>query len=297
MNSFVNDEKINPQTKTKRNRVLNEDVPLFPEKWRKQKSYTIHKIDKEKYENLHINHKQKAKNKIENEHPLNKVQRKVLDQAAQADIYEAAENNKKAYKKLLDLGKGLSKRINAGAVYTAESIKEKGYEDCLENSLQENGPAIIIAPLKPEDSAQAKVDHLYNGDWRKLGDVLRATIAVESISMIPEAIDKLKKEMDRQNWDVVGNLSNRFDDPTNMGYRDAKINVRSPAGFVAEIQINTKEMLYTKEIGEGHKLYKEKRSIERQAELDNRTITASERDRIEELKDKSKRIYNEALEE
>jgi hypothetical protein len=104
-----------------------------------------------------------------------------------------------------------------------------------------------LAPIKSLKRAAEKLVMEAGGDVNLIRDMLRATIVVQKLSDVQRAIEQVQ-----QNFEIV-RIKNRFETPTESGYRDVLINVRMPDGTVGEIQVNLPQMLAAK--AEGHKLY------------------------------------------
>jgi len=180
----------------------------------------------------------------------------------------------------LNRGKGLDKAIG-GKVIRAD----KG--DTID--FDKPGPIILIGPMKKQDRSKEKVEADFGGDWSRLGDIVRASVAVDSFDQVEEVLAQLKKtglKLARQPKD-------RFDTPTSAGYRDVMINVVYPNGHVGELQLHLKGVLKAKDAG--HKFYEEVRSIEGKAKKEGRdTLTEEELKVITEANDKMKALYDEA---
>ncbi len=101
-------------------------------------------------------------------------------------------------------------------------------------------------------------------DPSRIRDLLRATIVVNSPDDISSAVESV-----RSRFQVVG-VKDRYSKPMDTGYRDVLINVRTPEGVDAEIQVNVPGMLAAKD--SGHKLYEMSRDLPegnaRRAELE-----------------------------
>lgn len=115
---------------------------------------------------------------------------------------------------------------------------------------------LFVAPLKSEKRAKEKVDADYGGDWSKLKDLVRATVAVPRIEDIHEALAKVKAS----GLEMAAQPKDRFAKPTKEGYRDLNTLWKLPNGMVAELQFHVAPMLAAK--NEGHKHYEAQRSIQ-----------------------------------
>lgn len=120
------------------------------------------------------------------------------------------------------------------------------YKKALDDTRDHN-PIVFLGPVKRRERIAEKAIADYGGDLSSVWDVVRGTIAVDSISDVPRVVRSI-----RQHFDVVRDRD-RFDNPMPTGYRDRLINVRLPSGLIGEIQVHVKPMLRVKETG--HKLY------------------------------------------
>lgn len=173
----------------------------------------------------------------------------------QEDFYKSAEPAHKHMMQWLNEGKGIDKAIGA-----------KHYTDFDEamKALDKPGPMLITAPIKSSKRAKEKVDTDYNGDWSKLLDGTRATIAVDSFKDVNGVMGKLRES----GMELARAPKDRFKKPT-AGYRDILMNVKLPNGHVGELQLHLKPMLKTKQ-EVGHKLYEQARSISAKAKQEGR---------------------------
>ena len=116
-----------------------------------------------------------------------------------------------------------------------------------------------LASVKSIKRAAEKltIDENFNVDNMK--DLLRSTIVVDSYEDAPAVVDEIRKDFEilrvknRTGIEMQGgDVDNKGFLPS--GYGDVLINVRTPNGTIAEIQINVPEMLAAKD-EEGHSLY------------------------------------------
>lgn len=158
--------------------------------------------------------------------------------------------------KTLNEGQGLDREIGA-TVVRLDKAKDEG---AIERALRSPGPVIIIGGMKSlaEGSrAEQKVTTKYGGDWSRLTDVVRATVAVDTMDELDALIPKLAA----LGIKPVSAPDDRFAQPLESGYRDLNWNVEY-GGHVGELQIHVKPMLVAKQLDGGHHLYEEARSIE-----------------------------------
>lgn len=202
-----------------------------------------------------------------------------------SDKAELYEKSKAAFKHQLDWlnqGKGIDKAI--GATVVRKDQKE-------EVDYSKPGPVIVIGGLKGEERAQAKVNADYGGDWSRIGDIVRASIALDTMDDVHDTLDKLKAS----GMKLARKPKDRFAKPTEAGYRDLMLNVVHENGIVGELQLHLKSVLQAKDAG--HKYYNEVRKIEDQAKLEGRTeMTPEERKTIDEANRKQAELYTAAFE-
>ncbi len=136
--------------------------------------------------------------------------------SSEEDLYTRAQVSAPIFQALLDHGKGVDKSLRA----TVPALN--GLEDfhrALEAMKTTPGPFIMIAPLKGAKRAREKVAADYGGDWSKLHDVLRATIAVDHVADMPQAVEALRTQLAARGWTINQKPKNRFEKPLPSGYR------------------------------------------------------------------------------
>jgi hypothetical protein len=189
----------------------------------------------------------------------------------------------------LDRGKGLDKALGAKVIRGDEGVD---VGEAMKEEMGQKGPIIVIGPLKKQERAAGKVDADYGGDWSKLGDIVRATVAVDSMDQIEDVMDKLRAS----GLKLARQPKDRFAKPTEAGYRDLLMNVVYPNGHIGEVQIHLKPILKAK--AEGHKYYDDIRKIEETAKREGRTtMTDDETKKLEEANAKSAALYDKAWKE
>lgn len=158
---------------------------------------------------------------------------------------------------------------------------------------------LFIGPLKSKDRAEAKVKADYTNkdtgdeEWYKLKDMVRATIAVPSITQIPKVLAEMKKAGIVLAQKPKNNLTGEGLHGT--GYRDVNLIVKMPNGMLAELQIHVKAITQAKE--QGHKPYAANAAISRQYESSDEkrdTWTDEHKDEHDENSVKMKRGYDKA---
>ena len=156
-------------------------------------------------------------------------------------------------------------------------------------NLDEKGPVLLTAPLKGQKRADEKVRTDYGGDYSRLTDVVRASIAVDSYDDIDSVVSQLKKSGIK----IAKKPKDRFSKPTDVGYRDVLLNVQYPNGHIGELQLHVKPMLKGKK--QAHKQYEQMRTITaKMFDEKRKTMTPEEQATYKKASDESLDIYNKA---
>jgi uncharacterized protein YidB (DUF937 family) len=207
-----------------------------------------------------------------------------------------------AYQKLLNLGRGIISKLTGGQtqdISEGKDFKQVGAD------IQANmdKPHVIIAPVKSLRRALEKAEQ--DGTANNLSqvhDLNRATITVPTAQDLPDAINKITAEAEKQGWTVERtkprlvneNGNNRSDE---NGYGDTSLILRGPkdaGGMTAELQVNTNPMWWTKEIGPGHAYYELERQITGRALAEQRKATTEEEALVAEIQKAAKPLYDRA---
>eukprot|EP00980_Cylindrotheca_fusiformis_P002700 scaffold627_cov125-Cylindrotheca_fusiformis.AAC.17 len=122
-------------------------------------------------------------------------------------------------------------------------------------------------PLKGEKRVKEKRDRDYNGDIRRVIDLVRCSfvVAMENMKQAKDIIDLFRRDTGEmgEEWMLI-RVKDGFEKAENFlvgGYRDVKVNVRyMPTGHIIEIQLHLKPYLEMKENG-GHEHYEFARSL------------------------------------
>ena len=222
---------------------------------------------------------------------------KVQPMNSEATVIAVAKQNLDDYNRILNFGVGVSKSIGATSIDgSKDGAFGKLIDDVRSGDLK--GPFVLMAPLKTNGAkglarAREKVKNKYDGNWGKLTDVVRGTIAVDSFQDIPATVKALRKHAAGKGWKITTRPNDRFSNPTNAGYRDLQLSIESPDGLQAEVQINTKAMWLAKET-KGHKLFEEYRPLEEH--LNKHGPDPVKEKRREELEKQMKELYQSAHE-
>lgn len=186
----------------------------------------------------------------------------------------------------LNRGKGIDSVIGA----TVVRGDQKGEKET--DPLSKKGPVIMIGPMKKRERSEEKVKANYGGDWSRLNDIVRASIAVDSF----KDIDSVVKALEKSGITLAEMPDDRFAKPTEAGYRDLALKVKYDNGHVGELQIHIKSIIKAKK--EGHKLYEKTRSISAKAKEEGREeLTDEEQKIVDEANSKMKALYDKAWKE
>jgi hypothetical protein len=93
------------------------------------------------------------------------------------------------------------------------------------------GEAKTREGLKSRERATEKTELKRNGDYSRITDILAGSLIFDNETTLKKAFDKLKN--DRR----VISIKDRWNKPTEDGYRDYKLNVRLSNGHIAEVQL------------------------------------------------------------
>ena len=221
-------------------------------------------------------------------------------QRTQAEIAAALQNgSKEAYDQVLDRGKGVQAALGASVFDPATFPKDwtdQQRQEAFMNAFKGTGPVVMLAPPKniaPGKRAEQKVNADLGGDWGRLHDVVRGTVAVDSIAEIPKAIAALKKQMAAVGYRLAKAPKVKYTTPTLEGYRDINLNFQGPDGLITEVQVNAKPMMFAKE-GPGHKLYEQERDILAKLKLEGRRATPEEAQKVADLVQQQRQVYTAA---
>ncbi|KAJ1452974.1 hypothetical protein M885DRAFT_619438 [Pelagophyceae sp. CCMP2097] len=134
------------------------------------------------------------------------------------------------------------KQGDAETLYAAANETANVFADTVSQMCVENGE-VKLAPLKSLVRSSEKVELEYHGDWRRLVDVSRASIIVQSEAQLVAVADCVSALAN-----VVG-LKNRFNEPLFNGYRDALFSLQvSKDGtvHVCELQLHLAQIVALK---------------------------------------------------
>ncbi|MDY7023390.1 MAG: hypothetical protein SWJ54_18900, partial [Cyanobacteriota bacterium] len=128
----------------------------------------------------------------------------------------------------------------------------------------------------------------YNNDASRITDLARLSIEYETLEQLYEAL-----KVSPESFEIV-RIKDRFIKPTPGGYRDILLNIKLSNQHIAEVQL-TLQSINEVRFGEGFKLYQQVRQILNLAQLENRDLTTTELQKIDQLNNQSQKLYDAAL--
>jgi hypothetical protein len=164
----------------------------------------------------------------------------------EADINALTTEAQAQLEEWLDKGSGIA--IQAGFEHVMESPDKV--------DLTKPGKMLFIGKPKSAARAREKVEQDYGGDWSKLLDPVRCSLACDTFDEVHQTLKQLRAS----GMKLARKPKDRFTNPTEEGYRDCLLNVTMPNGLVGEVQLHVKSMLQAKSAG--HKWYEIQRTLE-----------------------------------
>jgi HEPN domain-containing protein len=119
----------------------------------------------------------------------------------------------------------------------------------------------LPGPIKAKDSCTRKLATKYKNDHTRMVDVVRASGIFAQPSNLLKCLEDLNGKLGRLS---IVRISDRMNNPTDMEYRDLKMNVMLPSGLVCELQLHMEGFYKKKE--ELHKFYEIERVKPKQGE-------------------------------
>lgn len=177
---------------------------------------------------------------------------------------------------------------NLDELYQAATAARPGFFRLLQRIAEASRGQVVTTPLKSRERAEAKIAAEYEGRAAEIKDLLRGSIHYNSLKQLYQGLEQLKEEAVE-----VLLIKDRFKNPTRSGYRDALVNIRTPNGVIAELQLHLEQILVAK--FEGHKYYEQEQELNRRAKLENRKLTLEESYQIEAIRSKQKELYEVAF--
>ena len=164
-----------------------------------------------------------------------------------------------------------------------------------EEEIMKPGPKLIVGKIKSPERAREKVKSYFDGNWGKLKDGVRCSVALDSVEDLPGALEGFRKT----GCKIAAPPKNRFEKRLKSGYGDCLLNVDFGNGFVGEVQFHLKGVLVAKEFRGGHKLYESERSVYAKYDSDTpvEEYAPEDQDMLNDLTKEQKKLYDTAYEE
>jgi hypothetical protein len=175
----------------------------------------------------------------------------------------AGAGDKTIHHDLSKPGEGTQPVASLEELYQKAKADEAQFQKDLEEVAKQTDGEVVLPPkeasypgtnLKSMESTLRKLRDELDGDFTQLKDILRGTIANDTVAASRTAALKFIE----QNSDSIMRVKDRFVS-SSTGYRDILVNYRTKSGIIAEVQFNSKLLLKAK-FGEGHKLYERQRA-------------------------------------
>ena len=173
----------------------------------------------------------------------------------------------------LNRGRGLDKQLGLRRVDLNPNDLEGFFRE-----FDKPGAVLVFPSMKGEDRATEKVETDYDGDWARLVDVIRATIAVERYEDLQIVVNALRDS----GMVLARRPEDSFVKQSAWGFRRLKVNVVYPNGHIGEVQIHLKGIFRV--CVQVHKLYRKAQDIAIQAQEAGRDwLTAVEAEVVYKL--------------
>lgn len=172
-------------------------------------------------------------------------------------------------------------------IYLLSEQEKPAFDQWVTQIANQYGGRPILAPVKGRERALEKAMTMFGGDAEKVRDIVRATIAVDSLDELNQLVAALQKIpfaiIYQRNLYATGRT-------LPGGYQDAKLDIRFGNLYV-ELQVNTERMLQAKE--QAHPLYERRRSLaEKRGQ--RQALSAADRAEIQRLDEQMQAIYEHA---
>lgn len=137
----------------------------------------------------------------------------------------------------------MGKIVRKGAVQIQAELAVAAKQLCDNNGWLFDAPSVT----KGEKRATEKVAEKYAGDWLQIKDMSRCTIVISNPLTIHMDLKKIQNYFCASNgWGYVETKYPKGDEDP-CGYSDWKVIVKRK-GYMAEVQINTKSMIFAKSL-------------------------------------------------
>lgn len=172
-------------------------------------------------------------------------------------------------------------------IYLLSEQEKPAFDQWVTQIANQYGGRPILAPVKGRERALEKAVTMFGGEVEKVRDIVRATIAVDSLDELNQLVAALQKIpfaiIYQRNLYATGRT-------LPGGYQDAKLDIRFGNLYV-ELQVNTERMLQAKE--QAHLLYERRRSLaEKRGQ--RQALSAADRAEIQRLDEQMQAIYEQA---
>ena len=148
-----------------------------------------------------------------------------------------------------------------------------------------HGGRPILTEIKEKDRAIEKALKMFGGNAEKVRDIVRATIAVDTV----EQLNQLVADLQNMPFAIVYQRNLYATGRTLPGgYQDAKLDIRFGNIFV-ELQVNTEKMIRAKELA--HPLYERRRALAEKVGK-RQSLSADEGAEIQRLDQQMQAIFS-----
>lgn len=172
-------------------------------------------------------------------------------------------------------------------IFLLSEQEKPAFDQWVTQIANQYGGRPILAAIKGRERALEKALTMFGGDAEKVRDIVRATIAVDSLDELNQLVAALQEIpfaiVYQRNLYAMGRT-------LPGGYQDAKLDIRFGNLYV-ELQVNTERMLQAKE--QAHPLYERRRYLaEKRGQL--QALSAADRAEIQRLDEQMQAIYEQA---
>jgi tRNA isopentenyl-2-thiomethyl-A-37 hydroxylase MiaE len=200
-------------------------------------------------------------------------------------LFAEAREAHEAQVDLLDRGAGLDKDLGTTAI-RADTMSHTDVEKAIAEKVKQPGPVVVIGPMKTAASADRKIRDEYAGDASQVTDIVRASVAVDSMDQVHEVVEKLRE----RGVKLAKVPADRFAKPLASGYRDLNMKLEYPNGHVGELQVHLKPILEAK--ATGHKAYELTRELA--PKLQSRSMTKADWKKYDTAMRSQQKLYDAA---
>jgi hypothetical protein len=177
----------------------------------------------------------------------------VQPTADRDELFALSEAGLGQLKEWLNEGRGVASKLGFKTMTT-------GPNNVTAEEYAKPGKMLFIAGLKQAGDGikrtTEKVEEDYDGDWSRISDLVRCTLAVDDLHDMADTMASLEAS----GMKVAQVPKNTFLKPTSMGYCDVNLIVTMKNGVQAEVQLNVKDMIQAKNVA--HPFYEVTRKLE-----------------------------------